>query len=142
MPRKFDNGLASVNAAYDRVLAAAKEAALAAILKDAQELAALQKHLAPKDTGALADSIAVTLPGQSTPPYSQPGGERVAGPNQVIVTAGNSDVRYPHHVEYGTSKMEAKQCFWIAFRSLRERFRRRDRGAVSRAVKKAWRKKL
>ena len=140
MPPKFDNGLASVNAAYDRVLAAAKEAALAAILKDAEELAALQRRLAPKDTGALADSIHVAKPGEATPAFSQPGGSRVAGPNQAIVTVGDHEVRYAHLVEYGTAKIEAQSFFWSALRLLRPRFKRRDRSAVLRAVKKAWRR--
>jgi HK97 gp10 family phage protein len=141
MANDFDNGLASVNSAFDRVLAVAKEAALAAILKDAEELAALQKYLAPKDTGALAESIHVTKPGESTPPFSQPGGMRVAGSNQVIVTAGDEDVRYAHLVEYGTSKTEARSFFWSSLRLLRQRFKRRDRSAVSRAIKKAWKRK-
>lgn len=74
--------------------AAVKQAVVPALLKSGEELAGRMKHLAPKDTGALADSIAVTPPGSSTPPYSQPGGSRVAAENQVLVTAGNDGVRY------------------------------------------------
>jgi HK97 gp10 family phage protein len=133
-----DNGLASTLAAFDRVRDAARQAAMKALTKDATELAAAQKRLAPKDTGALADSIAVTLPGESTPPYSQPGGMRVAGPNEVIVTAGNEDVRYAHLVEYGTSKTEAEPFFWPALRLFRTRFKRRDSRTIKQAIKKAW----
>ena len=96
------------------------------------------RSVAPVDTGALRDSIAVTLPGESTPPYSQPGGSRVAGPTEVIVTAGNSDVRYPHLVEYGTSHSEAQPFFWPVFRLLKTRFKRRDSRAIRKAIKDAW----
>ncbi|MHA7882583.1 HK97-gp10 family putative phage morphogenesis protein [Nitratireductor rhodophyticola] len=138
MPRKDDNGLAAVNAAFDRVIRAPREAVLPALKKSGEELAAAQRALAPEDTGALKKSIAVTLPGESTPPYSQPGGSRVARDIEVIVTAGNSDVRYAHLVEYGTADTEANPFFWIAFRLLRKRLQNRINRAAKKAVKEAW----
>jgi HK97 gp10 family phage protein len=119
---------------------AVREAVKPALELSGNELAARMKALAEssRDTGDLIDSIAVTLPGQSTPPYSQPGGSRVAGETEVIVTVGNEDVRYPHLVEYGTAKAAAQPFFWPAFRLTRNRIKRRIARAVSKAVKDNW----
>lgn len=117
-----------------------QEAVRPALEKSGQELVDRMKLLAPEDTGALRDSITMTPPGQSTPPYSQPGGSRVAKPNEVLVTVGNSDVRYPHLVEYGTAQAPAQPYFWPAFRLTRRRIERRLKRAISKAVKDGWNK--
>jgi hypothetical protein len=131
---------------------AVREAVQPAIVRSAEEVAAMQRQLAPEDTGALKESIEVTPPGQATPAYSQPGGSRVAGELEAIVTAGNADVRYPHLVEYGHKggfvkgasqgtrggDVPAKPFFWPGFRLTRKRAATRIKGAVSRAVKKNW----
>lgn len=138
---KNDNGLAATLAAMERVKQAAKEAAMKQLVKGAHDVVTVQKQLAPKDTGDLADSIAVTEPGQSTPPYSQPGGSRVAGENQVIVTAGNSDVRYPHLVEHGTSETEAQPFFFTGYRLLKDKVTRSTASAFGRTARKEWNKR-
>ncbi len=135
------NGLKETLAAMERVKQAAKEAAMKRLIKGAEEVAAAQKQLAPEDTGALADSIAVTMPGQSTPPYSQPGGQRVARDNEVIVTAGNSEVRYPHFLEHGTSKMEAEPYFFPPYRAMRTKIRRAVASDFGRTARKEWGRK-
>ncbi len=132
------NGLKETLAAMERVKLAAKEAAMQRLIKGANDVADIQRRLAPKDTGALAESITVTLPGQSTPPYSQPGGSRVARENQVIVTAGDEDVRYAHLVEHGTSKTEAQPFFFTGYRLLRDQIKRGTASAFSRTAKKEW----
>lgn len=73
------------------------------LLKSGEELKATMQHLAERsrDTGALIDSITVTGPGETTPPYSQPGGSQVVPENAVAVTVGNTDVRYPAWAEDG-----------------------------------------
>lgn len=140
MPRKNDNGLASTLAAIDAARKAPRDVILPALLKSGEELANAQRMLAEssRDSGALIDSIEVTPPGKSTPPYSQPGGSRVAGETEVIVTAGNEDVRYPHLVEFGTADTEAQPFFWPAFRLLRKRLQNRINRAAKKAVKEAW----
>lgn len=140
MANRTDNGLAKTLAAMDRARRAPREAIMPALLKSGHELAAAQKALAEtsRDTGALIDGIAVTMPGQSTPVYSQPGGSRVTGETEVIVTAGNSDVRYAHLVEYGTSEADAQPFFWPALRLLRKRLQNRINRATKKAVKDAW----
>lgn len=132
------DGLDNLMAAMDRVKNAPRKGINKALMSSAEELAAMQRHLAPEDTGALKDSITVTGPGQMTPPYSQPGGSRVAGENEVIVTAGDTDTRYPHLVEYGTAHAEAQPYFWSAVRLLRKRLQQRIDRAGRKAVRDAW----
>ncbi|CAJ0861998.1 hypothetical protein AMST5_01448 [freshwater sediment metagenome] len=115
-----------------------RDAVKPALIKSGEELQRTMQLLAPVDTGALRDSIAVTLPGEATPPYSQPGGSRVAKENEVLVTAGNKAVRYPHLLEYGTTAAPAHPFFWPAFRLLRARIQRRTKRAISQAIKKGW----
>jgi len=109
-----------------------------ALKRSAEELANVQRSLAPKDTGALANSIAVTTAGNTTPPYSLPGGSRQVGPNEVVVTAGNSEVRYAHLVEYGTSEADAQSFFWPAYRLLKKRLQGRITRAMAKAVKEGF----
>ena len=106
-----------------------------ALLKAAEQTAATMRQLAPEDSGDLKASIAVTPAGQSTPAYSQPGGSMLVPDNAVAITAGNTDVRYPHLVEYGTVKAAAHPFFWPAFRL----HRRKVASAIKRAVAKAVR---
>lgn len=110
------------------------------LLKSAEELAGLMAHLAEpsRDSGELIESIEVTPPGATTPAYSQPGGSRVAGELEAIVTVGNSDVRYPHLVEYGTAAASAQPFFWPAVRSLQKRINDRTNRAIRSAAKKWW----
>lgn len=135
-----NNGLASTLAAIDRAARTPRETILPALKKSGEELAQAQRILAEasRDSGALIESIAVTMPGETTPPYSQPGGSRVAGDTEVIVSAGNSDVRYAHLVEYGTASAEAQPYFWPAFRLLKKRLQNRIKRAAKKAVKEAW----
>lgn len=136
MPAQLDRLLKRLDSIPKEV----KEAVQPALEKSGQELIDRMKLLAPEDTGALKDSIMMTAPGQSTPAYSQPGGSRVAKENEVLVTVGNSDVRYPHLVEYGTTQTDAQPFFWPAFRLTRARIQRRLKRAISKAVKDGWEK--
>jgi HK97 gp10 family phage protein len=136
-----NDGLDDLMKAFDRAKKAPRDRINAALLASANELADAQQHLAPKDTHALANSITVSGPGQSTPAYSQPGGGRIAAEHEVIVTAGNSEVRYPHLVEYGTSDTEAQPYFWPALRLLRKRLQQRIDRAGRKAVRDAWNNK-
>src|SRR4051812_34042824 len=117
-------------------------AAQPALEKSGQELVGAMKSLAEtsRDTGDLIDSIQMTTAGNSTPPYSQPGGSRVVPPNAVVVTVGNTDVRYPHLVEYGTAKAPAQPFFWPAYRLLKRKITSRIKRGVSKAVREEWKK--
>ncbi len=132
--------LARLQKRLDAIPAAVKSAVAPALIKSGDDLASSMRALAPEDTGALKDSIAVTPPGQSTPAYSQPGGSRVAGENEVLVTVGDHEVRYPHLVEYGTAEAPAQPYFWPAFRLNRKKLANRIKRAVGKAVKQEWQK--
>lgn len=119
---------------------AVREAVIPALTVSGNELAARMKQLAPEAEGDLKESIAVTLPGETTPAYSQPGGSRTAGELEVLVTVGNEDVRYPHLQEYGTSVHEAQPFFWPAFRLLRKRMQNRIKRSIGKAVRAGWTK--
>ena len=114
------------------------EALRPALLKSGEEVAASIAGFAEafRDTGAYIDSIAVTGPGETTPAYAEGGGRRTAGPNQVLVTVGNEDMRHGHLLEFGTVKMEPRPAVLPAVRNNKPRFERRMNRAVAAAVKK------
>lgn len=138
MARDTDNGLASTLEAFERARKAAREAVMPALIKSANEIADGQRAMVPVDSGELKESITVTPPGQSTPPYSQPGGSRVASEAEVIVTAGNEAVRYPHLVEFGTAHSEAHPYFWPVYWLLQKRIQARTNRTVKKAIREAW----
>jgi HK97 gp10 family phage protein len=108
------------------------------LMKNGENLAVTARILAPRDTGALQDSIAVTAGGENTPPYSTPGGRIVVPEMAVAVTAGNKDVRYAHLVEHGTAEAAAQPFFWPAFRMMRKKIAGRIKRAAAQAVKQNW----
>jgi HK97 gp10 family phage protein len=114
---------------------AVREAVVPALLQSANEIADGMRQLAPRETGALIDSIAVTGPGDTTPAYSQPGGSHVVPENAVAITAGNAKVRYAHLVEFGTAKAHAQPFFFPAYRLLKVRAKRRITRAIGKAVR-------
>lgn len=129
--------IARLKARFNAVPVRAREAAQESLLKSGNELADLMRSLAEssRDTGALIDSIEVTPGDANTPPFSQPGGSTVVPENAVMVTAGNSEVRYPHLVEHGTSEADAQPFFWPAFRMLRNRIKNRTARDIRKAVR-------
>ncbi|MCO5131207.1 MAG: HK97 gp10 family phage protein [Xanthobacteraceae bacterium] len=134
-----DGGLASFQRRMAAIPKEVRAAVKPALLKSGEELRATMRQLAEmsRDTGDLIDSIAVTGPGETTPPYSQPGGSQVVGETSVAVTVGDSSVRYAHLVEYGTAKAPAQPFFWPAFRLHRTRITRRIKRAINKAVKES-----
>lgn len=131
--------LARLTRKLERIPEAVREAVAPALQKSGDEIAGHMRHLAPKDTGALADSITVTPGGSSTPAYSQPGGSQVVPIGAVAITAGNVDTRYPHLVEYGTAEAAAQPYFWPSYRLLRKRTGTRIKRALGKAVRDGWR---
>lgn len=109
-----------------------------ALIKQGNVMAADMRRFVPVDTGALRDSIAVTPPDSSTPPYSTPGGRFVVPETSVAITAGNKDARHAHLVEYGTVKMAAQPFFFPAVRLNKKRSQAAIKRAIGRAVKKNW----
>lgn len=147
-------GLDKLNRKLKAIPKEAEVAARKAVVKGATEIQNLQQNLVPYKSGKLHDSIVVTPPGGTTPPYSQPGGSRTAGENEAIITAGNTKVRYAHLVEYGTAPHEnkgmfegtehpgtsAQPFFWPAYRALRKRVKSRITRTINKAIKDAAQK--
>jgi len=133
-----DGGIGRLQQRLNAMPKAIKEAVQPALLKSAQENAATMKQLVPVDDGDLKDSIAVTLAGQTTPAYSQPGGSMTVPENAVAITVGNSKVRYAHLVEYGTKKAPAQPFFWPTVRLLKKRTKSRISRAMGKAVRDNW----
>lgn len=135
-----DGGLRRFQARMEAIPKAVREAVQPALVKSADETADLMRRMAEgsRDTGALIESITVTGPGQTTPPYSQPGGSYTVRENEAVITAGNSEVRYPHLVEHGTTKAEAQPFFWPGFRLGRKRAAARIKRAMSKAIRDNW----
>ena len=96
----------------------------------------MARALVRVDKGDLKASIAVTGPGETTPAYAEGGGKRTAGPNQVLVTVGNEDMRHGHFLEFGTVKMEPQPAVLPAVRTVKPRHDRRVSRAIGDAVKK------
>ncbi|MGA1804440.1 HK97-gp10 family putative phage morphogenesis protein [Rhizobium sp. HT1-10] len=133
-----DGGLSRFQARMRAIPEAVKQSVAPVLSQSAHEIADDIERLAPEESGDLKNSIAVTPPGQSTPAYSQPGGSRVAGPTETIITAGDKEVRYAHLVEYGTTRSQAQPFFWPAVRLARKRTTQRIKRAIGTAVRKNW----
>lgn len=134
-----DGGLGKFQKRLQAIPRAVRDAVTPALIKGAEEIATRAKRNArpSKDTGALIASIAVTPPGGTTPAYSQPGGANRVPENQATVTVGNTDVRYGHLVEYGTTKAQAQPFFWPAVRAVGKRARNRVTRAMRKAIREA-----
>lgn len=132
-----DGGLAKFQRRMAAIPLAARQAVQPALLTGANEIAALQRGLAPRDEGKLIDSITVTGPGQQTPPYSQPGGSMTVPENSAAITVGNSETRYPHLQEFGTTRHAAQPFFWPGFRLGRKRAMNRVKRAIGKAIREA-----
>ncbi len=130
--------LARLSARLEAIPKAVREAIQPALGSSGEELADAMRALAPVDEGDLKGSITVTRAGQTTPAYSQPGGQTVVPENAVMVTVGNDAVRYPHLQEYGTRHHAPRPFFWPAFRLKRKRIEGRIKRAISKAVREGW----
>lgn len=130
-------GLASFQKRMAAVPKAARKAVAPALVDAAHDVLDVQESLAPEDSGDLKNSGAVTGPGKSTPPYSQPGGSMTLPQNSAAVTFGSSDVRYPHLVEYGSTKAPAQPFFWPGFRLARKKASAKIKRAIGKAIREA-----
>lgn len=133
-----DGGIGRLKKRLANIPKNVKEAVQPNLMKQGEMIASTMRSFVPVDSGDLRDSIAVTPPDSSTPPYSTPGGSFIVPETSVAVTAGGEDARHAHLVEYGTVKMNAQPFFWPAVRLTRKRAQRNIKSAVSRAVKKEW----
>lgn len=138
-----DGGLASFQRRMKAIPLAARRAVQPVLTKQANGMADTMRALAPVEEGDLRGSVAVTGPGQATPPYSQPGGSKLVPENAVAITVGNSEVRYPHLVEYGHrsgfhgSTVPPHPFFWPAFRMHRKKAMAAIKRGIGKAIREA-----
>lgn len=132
-----DGGLSSFQRRMRAIPEAARQAVAPGLIAAADHIADAIRSLAPVDEGDLKSSIAVTPPGEATPPYSQPGGSKIVGPLQAAVTVGHSKVRYAHLQEYGTTFHPAQPFFWPGFRLARKSAAAKIKRAIGKAVRNA-----
>ncbi len=132
-----DGGLSSFQRRMKAIPKAAREAVKPVLVKQADAMADTMRALAPEDEGDLRESVEVTGPGEATPPYSQPGGSMVVPENVVAITVGNSDVRYPHLQEHGTTFHPAQPFFWPAFRLHRKKAMAAIKRGIGKAIREA-----
>lgn len=133
-------GLARLQKRMAAIPVAVTEAVAPAIMQQAHVIADTMEQFAPEDSGDLKASIAVTGPGRNTPAYSQPGGSMMVPQNAAAITAGDTDVRYAHLVEHGTTKAQAQAFFFPAYRLHKKEAQKAIKSALRRAVKKGWSK--
>jgi HK97 gp10 family phage protein len=133
-----DGGISRLQRRLMNIPEAVKQAVAPDLLKSGAEISDMMRRVVPVDEGKLRNSIAVTGPGRQTPPYSQPGGSMTVPENAVAITVGNSDVRYGHLVEFGTTKSAAQPFFWPSVRLLRKRATNRIKRGIAKAVRNNW----
>lgn len=132
------NGIPGVQAMFRRKAAAVVAAAKASASKGGEDVAAAMRYLAPKDQRELIKSIRV----EDAATRKTSGGE--VGFIGVVVKAGDETTivtnsrgqRFQNAKlqETGTKNMPANPYFNVAWRQNRTRVR----GAITRAVRKAW----
>lgn len=139
-----DDGMVRLQKRFASIPEDVKTAVRPAIVKQAELMAATMRALVPVRTGSLRDSIVVTPPEASTPPYSQPGGATIVPEFTAAVTAGDVDVRYAHLVEYGHKASgfsavaaPATPFFWPAVRLHNQKAKKAIKAAIRKAVRKS-----
>lgn len=136
--------LARLQQKLDRLPKVAKDLIRAEMGKAADDIVAMMKRQAPvlkephskRRAGALRDSIGWTW--GKAPKYAQVMAEvrsSMGGDLTITIYAGNSEVRYPHLVEFGTKKAAAQPFFYVSWRASRKSARRGVRKAVREAAR-------
>lgn len=125
-----------------------KEEARIAMAKQADEIVAMMKRLAPvlkepdsrRTPGALRDSIGWRW-GKKAPKGSMAVASVSSDgdDNDMTITiyAGSKDVFWATFQEFGTAKMAASPFFYVSWRANRKSARRNIRAAIRRGVKRA-----
>lgn len=121
----------------------------------ASDLVGAQRNLSPVDEGDLKQSIVYTMGDQNPPKYAafkdkqnhQKGDPSLA----AIITAGNTNVRYAHLVEFGTAPhlnggvfagaqhpgTSPQPFFFPPYRARKKKIKNGVARAVNKAIKKA-----
>lgn len=132
------NGIPEVQAMFRRKAAAVIAAGKAAAEQGGEQVASAMRYLAPRDQGELIRSIRV----EDAETVSTAKGDRgfigvivKAGDATTVVTnARGGTFQNARIQEFGTRSRVANPFFFPAYRANRTRVR----GAITRAVRKAW----
>lgn len=120
------SGITQMKAKLARMPVAVQAKAKAAMEKGAEEIVNMMKRLVPVDQGDLRDSIGWTW-------GAAPSGSRVfaksrpmqAGDLRLVIYAGSDEAFYARMIEFGTVKMPASPYFFVSYRALKNRVKRR-----------------
>lgn len=117
----------------------------AALIDGGTVITGTQKNLAPvsadgshgRPPGSLRNSIKATPGDQDLPDYATLKSKRTVKDPElcVIITAGNSEVRYAHFPEFGTTKMHAEPFFYPGFRAQKSAVKRKINAAARQGIK-------
>lgn len=127
-----------------------------AVIAGAEAIAATQRNLAPVRTGKLRDSIVVTPGNQDPPRYASLKSKKNQFPDPelaAIISAGNSEVRYAHLVEFGAAPhinegrfpgtqnpgAPAQPFFYPGYRARKKEAQRNINKAAKKAIKQGIR---
>lgn len=136
-------GAARVRRLLAQIPAKVQEAAQRSLEQSAEEIVQLMRRLAPRDSGALANSIGWTwgnAPAGSMTLGTVKGGKAsgsIYGSMVITIYAGGegagADALNARFQEFGTRKMRANPFFYPAYRANKKRVRSR----LTRAIRKA-----
>lgn len=130
-----DGGLARLKRRLMAIPQQVRDDMQVALDRNANELAATMKQLAPKGDGDLQESIQV----EASPTYLAravvAGGEKTTRP---VKEGLDATYDYAMAQELGTRRMPANPFFYPAVRMLNKRIKRSLKSAAARAVKKHW----
>ncbi|MDF2809507.1 MAG: hypothetical protein K0S56_538 [Microvirga sp.] len=148
-------GRERLTAKLARIQGAPRQAIHTALRQGAEEITAMQKRLAPRDSGDLANSIGYTFGNYRVQNANVRGimGNAGAGDPDLSVTihAGDSKAYYAMFVEFGTSQhtaggkfvgatipaVAAQPFFYPGYRSLRKRVKSRISRATTKSIRQA-----
>jgi HK97 gp10 family phage protein len=112
---------AAILARLNAIPKAVREAVKPALDQSGSDIVEAIRAAAPKDTGALAESIKATpKAGQDT---------------AIAITAGDSGAPYARFVEFGTVHAPAHPFFWPTYRALKDGVKNNVETAIDSAVK-------
>ena len=141
MPRV--EGLDKFNRRMKRLPKDVAMAVAPALVKSAEEVADMQRALAPHDEGDLRDAITVTAPNGTTPSVIASDGLGVipgmtAKEHEALVTYDKGRTNYALHVETGTSDTDAQPYIGPGHRLARKRALNRIKRELTKAVKASF----
>lgn len=129
-------GIKEMNAKIAKMPALVAAKARDAMEKGADEIVAMIKRLVPVDNGDLRDSIGWTW--DQAPAGSKIVGtarSRGAGDLRLVIYAGSEKAFYARMQEWGTQNMPANPYFFVSYRALKDRTKRRVSLASRKALK-------